>query len=296
MGKDTYPMQVCKYHGCGNDFLIMEAVCFSTIELPTIVTQICDRHMGIGADGVILVHRHPLRMEYYNSDGSCAPMCGNGIRCFARYVYEQQIVNNQEFKVLCNKQAYDITISNLHPFQVRVNMGHVSFSHELLHIDDDIWQKEIVIEGRRLRLDTLFLGTIHTVITIDDFQTNLESLGEKIHRLSWYHEKTNVNFVVIENRSTISVRTFERGAGMTLACGSGSCAAAYDAWRHGLVDRLVKVCLPRGELLVQIHEDDHIELCGPAEKIMEGVSYVPVRSMGMRQQALSYNDREKKEA
>lgn len=283
---------VSKYHGCGNDFLISKDQSFTKTQKQSLVKKLCDRHIGIGADGFLFVLEKPLRMEYFNCDGSTAPMCGNGMRCFARYVYEKRIVHSTTFDVLCGAKKYHIDIESIDPFLIKVDMGKVSFSHALLHIEEDIWQKEIIVQNQCFLIDTLFLGTIHTVMMIKDKQTDFETLGREIHQLPLFHEKTNVNFVMIEDRSHIRVRTYERGVGMTLACGSGSCAAAYVAFRHGCIDPFVRVHMPKGELCIRIQEDGHIIMHGSAKKIMEGIAFWDDEQTGMWKQPVSYNDKE----
>lgn len=272
---------ISKYHGCGNDFLISEEMGVTKKQKQFLVKKLCDRHTGIGADGFLFVHKQPLRMEYFNCDGTTAPMCGNGMRCFARYVYEKQIVHTSSFEVLCDANVYPIEMESIDPYLVKVDMGQASFSHALLSVEEDIWQKEIVVQNQHFLIDTLFLGTIHTVIMISDLQMDFETLGREIHQMPLFHEKTNVNFVFIKDRSHIWVRTYERGVGMTLACGSGCCAAAYAAFRHGWVDRFVHVHLPKGELGIQIQENDHIIMHGFADKVMEGTAFLDTQQIGM---------------
>lgn len=265
-------MIVSKYHGCGNDFIItrQEEIC-ETYEI--LAKRLCDRHCGIGADGFIVVKQHPLEMVFYNCDGSRAPMCGNGIRCFAHYVMEEGICEENQFDVETLAGVMHVDILTKEPFVVKIKMGKANFDSDVLHIKDNkkIWDYNLVIDQESYQIDTCFMGTIHTMHLVEDaLDVKWEKIGKSIHEHPLFEERTNVNFVQIIDRHTIKVRTFERGVGMTKACGTGCCASVWDAWKHGLVEQRVRVLLECGYLDIEIDDDEIIYMSGPSQLIMKG--------------------------
>lgn len=265
-------LSVSKYHGCGNDFLLMENQTRTAVQKSRMARILCDRHTGIGADGMIFLYNDPLTMEIYNRDGSIASMCGNGIRCFAKYAYDHRIINQNDFTVKTGDGIKTLHIHSLDPFSVSVDMGKASFdpADTLLRDNRQLQNDPLLIQDQLFFITTVFMTTLHTVIFSDqDISLIRKKYGKLIHEHSLFPNKTNVNFVRIINRSHIEVCTYERGAGMTLACGSGCCASVYAAWKQGLVDRAVQVDLSKGSLQIQIDEKEHLIMRGSAVKIMD---------------------------
>lgn len=265
-------LTVSKYHGCGNDFLLLENQMKTSAQKSRLARILCERHTGIGADGMIFLYTDPLTMEIYNSDGSFAPMCGNGIRCFAKYAYDHRIISQNDFTVKTGDGIKTLHVHSFDPFLVSVDMGKASFDPgDTLVRDNQLFQNDpLLIQDQLFFITTVFMTTLHTVIFIDQAASfSLEKYGKLIHEHSLFPNKTNVNFVRIIDRSRIEVSTYERGAGMTLACGSGCCASVYVAWKQGLVDRAVQVDLSKGNLQIQIDEKEHLIMCGSAVKIMD---------------------------
>lgn len=258
-------IKVSKYHGLGNDFILTKYD--ESYNIEKLVVACCDRHTGIGADGMIFVKENPLEMVYYNQDGSRAPMCGNGIRCFAAYCFDEGICQDEGIPVQTlagEKVVYRVSDS---PFVVRVDMEKPIDSNELLNVDENesVWKRNVC------GVDTysLFMATVHTVVFVEDaFDEKNVELGKKICHDSLFHKQTNVNFVQIKDKNHIVVMTYERGCGITLACGTGACASVVVANRLGLVDTNCDVELKIGHL--QIDLEDHVFMSGPAKKIMEG--------------------------
>lgn len=258
-------IKISKYHGLGNDFILTRYD--ENYDIEKLVISCCDRHTGIGADGMIFVKENPLEMIYYNQDGTRAPMCGNGIRCFAAYCFDEGICQDERIPVQTlagEKVVYRVSES---PFVVRVDMDKPVYSNELLHVDEgeSVWKK--TIQG----MDTysLFMATVHTVVFVKDaFDEKNVELGKKICHAPFFHKQTNVNFVQVKDRNHIVVMTYERGCGITLACGTGACASVVVANQLGLCDASVDVELRIGHL--QIDVEDHVFMSGPAKKIMEG--------------------------
>ena len=263
-----------KYHGCGNDFLILRRNDVGGMDLSKLIPAACDRHTGIGADGFILVGEDPLEMIFYNPDGSPAPMCGNGIRCFARFCREEGIESRSLFPVLTGDGIKEVEVLGTDPFQARIFMGRPRDDRESVGVlgEGSLWDYPLTVQGREVILQSLFLATVHTVWLVDDaFDDRLLPMAEAIHQHPFFTRKTNLNLVQVVDRSTIRMRTWERGAGLTLACGTGACASALTAYRKGLCGPTVTVRLPKGELTIQIEPDESVYMTGPARLIMKGV-------------------------
>ncbi len=261
-------MKFLKMHGCGNDFVMADYE--ENIDYANLAIKICDRHIGVGADGLILVKTNPLEMIYYNADGSRAPMCGNGIRCFSLYCYKNKIVNSLKFDVLTLAGTMKIEIESLEPFNVKVNMGKAIYDNKLIKAFDNQNYKGRIIKLNELnvKIYSLFVGTIHTVIFVNDFDDEILNYAKEISDYYLFKEKTNVNFVNVVDKEMMYVKTYERGCGWTFACGTGCCASAYVANELGLVNNNVKVGLKYGSLNININ--DNIYMTGPAEIVYEG--------------------------
>ena len=265
-----------KYHGCGNDFILLQEISAHAERKKTIVRGLCDRHMGIGADGCIFVHSDPLAMEFYNCDGSEAAMCGNGLRCFAKYVMDEGICTKRRYKVKTLAGDMEVFVECVSPFLVSVHFPKpiVDKREESSLPDHKIWDAPICINDRSLRIDTCFVGTIHTILYVEDVSDpSLPDIGERLHAHPLFPKKTNVNFIQVMDASKLKVITYERGVGMSKACGSGCCAAVWDAWVRGYVARDVLVELPCGSLQIHVHHDETITMQGSAKRIMKGVVY-----------------------
>lgn len=284
-----------KYHGCGNSFVIVkeeelrqytgdtdfESACSE------FAVKSCAEHTGAGADGMIVVREKPhLEMIFFNCDGSRAPMCGNGIRCFANFCYDEDICKDRKYavKTLAGKMIVEVTSVN--PFRVRIDMGSPLFFPEAIGVnspDEDFFGKDIEInrcdENIKIKVYSMFMGTVHTVVFSDDIEESfgekldeklMEEAGEIICNHPVFAEKTNVNFVSIQDKNTIKMRTYERGVGMTLACGTGACACVVAANKRGLCENDVEVILPIGRLYIEIRDDGHVYMQGPSVKIFDG--------------------------
>ena len=262
-----------KYHGCGNDFLILRREAVRGIDLARLIPAVCDRHTGIGADGFILADQDPLEMIFYNPDGSPAPMCGNGIRCFARFCREEGLESRSVFPVLTGDGVKEVEVLEEDPFRARVFMGYPRDDRESVGAAEDgpLWDYPLTVLGREVTLQSLFMATVHTVWLVEDaFDDRLLPLAEAIHRHPFFPRKTNLNLVQVIDRNTLRMRTWERGAGLTLACGTGACAAALVARRKGLCGPKITVELPLGRLTITIDPDETVRMAGPACPIWKG--------------------------
>ncbi len=258
-------MKFEKMHGLGNDFCVTEEGDSS------VACKICNRHTGVGADGLIVVKKNPLEMVFYNADGSKASMCGNGIRCFAKYVYEHQMVFDRQFKVLTLAGMIHIRITSLDPFLCQVGMGKPFFNNQMLHISDDLssFGRIVKIDRFSLTLYSLFIGTIHTVIFVESLDSEVLKYARQIEQMPLFRNGTNVDFVHVLNSTELEIKTYERGVGWTLACGTGACAAFVAARKLALIEDRAKVHLSLGDLDV-FCENEEIYLIGPAMTICKG--------------------------
>ena len=257
-------MEFYKMHGCGNDFCIIEYE--DNQDYPSLAQKLCDRRFGIGADGLIIVRQDPLEMIFYNQDGSRASMCGNGIRCFARYVYEKKIVTTKKFDCLTLAGIMRIEITSIDPFLCKVDMGKPSFSNPMIHVSDDIksFGRLLTIDGYSLTIYSFFMGTIHTVIFVDSLEADVVKLAEKICKNRLFKKQTNVNFVHLIDETHIEVKTYERGVGWTLACGTGACASVVTCVKLKLTKNTVFVKLPYGSLKIEVTKKENVIMEGPA--------------------------------
>ena len=272
-----------KYQGAGNDFVIVsekELIEKGIPEYGEFASQVCNRHFGIGADGLIIlkyVASMPF-MFFFNADGSQAPMCGNGIRCFSHYLVNNHLVDGNEFVV--KTVPGDLTIrvnydEEKDDFSARVNMGKPIFNiKELINTEKEQFLREkINIDGKEIEISYIFMGTDHSVIFVDDFSDyNIDEIGEKIENYTdLFPKKVNVNFVKVYDRKRIEVITWERGAGRTLACGTGATASAVLARTFGFVDNKVNVKVPGGQLVIEYEGgENNAFMTGPSEKVAEG--------------------------
>ncbi|MFA6939477.1 MAG: diaminopimelate epimerase [Clostridiaceae bacterium] len=260
-------MEFYKLNGIGNDFILIDDRngYLQGRERET-AALLCNRHFSIGADGILLLRESKIsdiKMDIYNSDGSYASMCGNGIRCFAKYAYEMDKVNKNLIDIETGdgiKKAF-LNIENGIVSSVKINMGKVTE-------DKNIIDKEIEANGRKYIINTYHMGVPHTVIygKLDSFDVNE---GKYIEKMDIFKQGTNVNFVEVINNNEFKIMTYERGAGPTLACGTGTCASFYYLNSRGKVKDKALAHLVGGDLIVEkIGSDIYME--GPAEISFKG--------------------------
>ena len=271
-----------KYQGLGNDFIIVserELIDKGIPDYNEFAELVCDRHFGIGADGLLIlkyVANMPF-MFYYNSDGSQAPMCGNGIRCFAHYIKNNKIEEKDTFTV--KVVPGDLTIETHQEedgeFWAKVNMGKPIFNvNKIINSNkEELIKEKIVVNNQEVEISYIFMGTDHAVIFVDNLSNmNIPELGSAIENYTEiFPKKTNVNFAHVKDRNNIEIITWERGAGLTLACGTGATATAVIANYLGMVDNKVNVKVPGGMLVIDVDgKDNDAFMTGPSEKIAEG--------------------------
>ena len=269
-------MKLTKMHGLGNDFIVFFDDGTSTLDVTSMAQRLCNRHTGIGADGLVIVMLSEVadvRMRIINSDGSEAEMCGNGIRCFAKYAYDRKIIEKETFTVETLAGIMEPTIIADRGIAqlVKVKMGQPMFkaSHIPMNIESEkVLSYTIDVEGVSYEVSSVLLGVPHTEVFVDDVTSvPLTVLGPKIEKHPLFPKGTNVNFVQVVNDTTVKVRTWERGAGATLACGTGSCASAVMAHEKGFTGRSVDVELYLGTLRIDYEADGTVYMTGPATEV-----------------------------
>lgn len=271
-------MEFYKYTGLGNDFIIMDNI-NNNVEMDgELAKKLCDRHFGIGADGLVLASPSKtcdIRMEIYNSDGSIAEMCGNASRCFAKFVYEKKLVTKEKFNIetLAGVIEPSLQIEDGQVKYVTVDMGEPRFhSREIpFSLDmDRVVDYPIHVDGKEYRITSMFMGVPHTVIFTDQISDEyVKEIGRKIEISDYFPRKTNVNFVSVLSRKEIIIRTWERGAGYTLACGTGSCASVVAGILTDRLDENVLVHLRGGDLNIE-WKGDNVLMTGEALEVFKG--------------------------
>lgn len=246
-----------KMQGLGNDFVVLDYEEYEKSgKTPSeLAIKLCDRHFGIGADGLIIVNPHTKNTDigwiFYNSDGSIAQMCGNGIRCFAKYVYEKGLVNKKEFSV--ETKAGTIIPKILEDGRVRVNMSKPILEPSKIpaKVDKNL-NFEVKVSDRTFIANAVSMGNPHCIIITEENTKALAlKYGSEIEKHELFPEKTNVEFIKILSRGEMNLDVWERGCAITLACGTGACASTVAAILNGLCDNKVKVNLPGGQLVIE---------------------------------------------
>lgn len=251
------------YHGCLNSFVISDD---NTGDLNQKAKRLCEEYH---TDGYITLHKDPLEMLYFNADGSQAPMCGNGIRCFTRFLYDLGLIKHDVVKIKTLGGIYYTQITSLDPFMVKVNLGKPSFSPQLLDITTDkkeFIQEKLTIDDEIIEVSCVFMGTHHCVAFVEEIKET--DLGEKLCHHPLFTKQMNVNFVNVIDRKNIFVKTFERGVGWTKACGTGACSSYVIAKRLNLVNNEVTCTFEGGKIHLETI-DDQIIMEGPVEVIKE---------------------------
>jgi diaminopimelate epimerase len=272
-------MRFTKMHGLGNDYVYVNAFEERVKEPASLARVISDRHTGIGSDGLILIapsNRADVRMEMYNADGSRGAMCGNGIRCVARYAVEHGLAPGPELRIETDagvKRVWCI-IESGRVKAVRVDMGEPSFDPKSLPSTipgERIVDHPFQVDTLEFLMTCVSMGNPHAVIFHDELQRiDLADIGPKIEHARQFPGRINVHFVRVDNPSHLTVRTWERGSGATRACGTGACAAAVAAALTGRSERRVDVELPGGTLDIEWAQDNHVYKTGPAVEVFTG--------------------------
>ena len=273
-----------KMHGCGNDYIYID--CFHQDidcikDFPKFVKNVSDRHFGIGSDGVILILPSKIadaKMKMYNADGSEGAMCGNGIRCVGKYVYEKNICKKEILKIETNVgiKQLQLHIQNDLVESISVDMGEPSLNSSDIPVlsEKNIFKENIVIDNTPYYTTCVSMGNPHAIVYMNDVDgLEIEKIGPSFENHINFPDRVNTEFVKVIDRHTVQMRVWERGSGETLACGTGACAVAVASILNGLVDRdqPVTVKLLGGDLNIFWDEnDDQVYMTGPATTVFDG--------------------------
>ena len=261
-------MKFTKMHGLGNDYIYVNLFDEKKIEDPGLLArQLSRRHFSVGSDGLIIIRpsdKADVFMDIYNSDGSKGKMCGNGLRCVGKYVYEKGLKKEEHLSVetLSGVKELSLTVKSDKVQSVTVNMGKVLVDKEPVRIFRSGW----IYEGTKVDV-----GNPHYVLYTDGIQSlNVENIGAFINKSEQFSDGVNVEFVHVLDRENIEMRVYERGAGETMACGSGACAAFAACYRDGFTNSKVNVKLLGGELRLEMSKEGEVFMTGGAELVYEG--------------------------
>jgi diaminopimelate epimerase len=276
-------LRVWKYHGTGNDFVMLEDLDDERPLSSELVAALCHRRFGVGADGVIRVTRDiegagdSFFMDYWNADGSVAEMCGNGVRCLAELVYERGHTRQTELDIRTRDGVKHVSLDVRDGVvrSVTVGMGPPAFARSQIPMlgpaDEAFLAEPFEVLGHTFKASAVSMGNPHLVLFVDDdpARSDVNRIGPAVENDAMFPEKSNVEFVAVAGDG-LSVRVWERGVGETMACGTGACAALVAANEAGLVPVRSQVRFPGGTVIVERTADD-VLLTGPAERVFEAV-------------------------
>lgn len=274
-------MKFTKMHGCGNDYVYVN--CFEeTIENPNETAKfVSDRHFGIGSDGMICIHpsdKADFRMAMYNSDGTEGAMCGNGVRCIAKYVYDYGLTDKTTITIETKGgiKELDLTVEDGKVTWVNVDMEAPVLEADKIPViydeEEKVIDKPVIVDGREYRITCVSMGNPHGVVFVDSVDDlDIEKLGPMFEHHPMFPDRVNTEFIQVVDDHTIRMRVWERGAGETLACGTGACASAYASYLNQKTGNKVLVHLLGGDLQIEYDEEKHtIFMKGPATKVFDG--------------------------
>ncbi|HEY3314020.1 MAG TPA: diaminopimelate epimerase [Bacillota bacterium] len=277
-------MRFVKLQGAGNDYLFING--FETKideeDLPELAERMSDRHFGVGADGIILIlpsKKADFRMRMFNADGTEGEMCGNGIRGFSKYVHDRKMADGKQLTIETGAGLIKTEIiqeDHGRAIAVRVDMGRPRLARRDIPVsgepaDQRVIGEEIEVEGRRMKFTAISMGNPHAVFVVDQVSgIDLPRIGPQIENHSLFPRRTNVEFVQVVTGDELIMRVWERGSGITLACGTGASASVVACSLNGLAARRALVRVDGGQLLVDWAADDHVYLTGPTVEVFAG--------------------------
>ena len=275
-------IEFVKMHGLGNDYVYIDAINQNINNRSELAKKVSDRHFGIGSDGMILICKSDIadfRMQMFNSDGTEAEMCGNGIRCVGKFVYDNGYTNKEDIEIetLAGVKKLKLFVQNGKVEKVKVDMGEPILEPNKIPVisnEEPVKNLNLNILDRNYKFTCVSMGNPHAVTFIDEDvnEFDIEKYGKLVEINEVFPQRTNVEFLNIINKNTIKMRVWERGAGETLACGTGACASAVASFLNGFTERKVTVELLGGNLEIEWNEeDDHIYMTGPATTVYKGI-------------------------
>ena len=285
-------MKFTKMHGTGNDYVYVDCT-KEPLEHPEETARlVSDRHKGIGSDGLILIKPSDVadfEMAMYNADGSYGKMCGNGIRCVAKYVYDNGLTDKTEISVISGGAVkyLKLTVENGKVSKVRVNMGEPILRPELIPVvgsGESLVAEPIRVDGTDYEMTCVSMGNPHAVVFMEDVKNlKIEEIGPQFETHERFPDRVNTEFVRRIDRKNLEMRVWERGSGETMACGTGACATAVAAILNGYADREVTVHLLGGDLEIFWNEEDNcVYMTGPAATAFRGEVDLEELAQGMK--------------
>jgi diaminopimelate epimerase len=273
-------MKFTKMHGCGNDYVYVNLFEETIADPAALAIAVSDRHFGIGSDGLITIGPSEIadfRMRIYNADGSEAEMCGNGIRCVAKYVYDHKMTEKEEITVESGAgiKRLTLTVEDGKVVLVRVDMGEPILKPDLIPVVSDkekVVAEPILVDETEWKMTCVSMGNPHAVVFVDDVaKFPVETVGPLFENHKRFPKRTNTEFVTVHSRTEASMRVWERGSGETWACGTGTCATVMACILNGYTDNRVLVHLLGGDLTIEYDEKtNHIYMTGPATEVFHG--------------------------
>lgn len=260
-------LRFTKMEGLGNDYVYIDCLRYTPEDLPSLAIRVSDRHFGIGGDGLICIcpsEKADVRMRMFNADGSEGEMCGNGVRCVGKFVYDKGLVKKNPLTVetLGGIKVLELTVENDQVSAVTVDMGKPVLSPSV----------EITVKGKTYTVNPVSMGNPHSVVYLPEIdRLDLPAIGPDFECHPMFPNRTNTEFVEVLDRTHLKMRVWERGSGETLACGTGACAVLAVSAALGLCERDAVVHLLGGDLHIRWSEEDgHIYMTGPATTVFEG--------------------------
>lgn len=272
-------LKFTKMHGLGNDYVYMDAINQKIENREELARKVSDRHFGIGSDGLILVLKSEVadfRMQMFNSDGTEAEMCGNGIRCVSKFVYDNGLTNKEQVNIetLAGIKKIDLTVENGKVVLATVNMGRPILEAEKIPVISDekpVKNLKLKAEDREFIFTCVSMGNPHAVTVIDDVVSfDIEKYGPILETNEKFPKKANIEFIQIIDKTHIKMRVWERGAGETLACGTGACAVCVSAILNDLVEKNEEINIELLGGTLKIRWDDYVYMTGPARTVFKG--------------------------
>ncbi len=272
------PVPFTKMHGLGNDFVVVNCLEKNWIKDPEQFAKMsCRRQFSIGADGVIMIlpsKKADFRMRIMNADGSEAEMCGNGIRCFTKYLVDRKITDKKKFTV---ETLGGIKTPEIYGKLIRVDMGEPVLERSKIPMKGNagtVIDETLRLKDRSVNVTAVSMGNPHAVIFVDTFNIPLQELGREIENHPVFPNRTNVEFATVVNKKEIAMCVWERGVGVTMACGTGACATLVAAVLNGKTNRKATLHLLGGDLEIEWADNNHVYLTGPAEEVFSGEYFV----------------------
>lgn len=272
-------MRFTKMHGIGNDFVMVNAFAepFDEGSAARLAREVCDRRFGVGADGLIIAEQgqtNTFAMRMWNPDGSESEMCGNGIRCFANFVKDEGLTS--QVRIPVETGAGLLEVEQLDGGNVRVDMGKARLLRGEIGMsgqpEESFVNSPLIVDGRTWHGTAVSMGNPHIVVFVEEVDDiDLARVGPLFEHSELFPQRVNAHFVQVLSDGHIKIRTWERGAGATLACGTGACACGVASFLNGYSQRNVTVSLPGGDLQIEYLESGTVMMTGPATRVFSGV-------------------------